>query len=328
MASIKDVAIKAGVSASTVSYVINRKKTVRQETYRKILEAIAEVDYHPNIAARSLKTNESKSIGIAVADFTNIFYIDVLSGIESRLAQAGYSTIVTNSRNSADIERKNLRELIYRNIDGIILIGTGSSVSEMIAPIAVPIISMDRIVDNDLVYTISLDNVKGGYIGTKYLLQKGRRRIAFIGFKQQLSSRDRQQGCLDAYEEFGIDASDNFVYIETEITPEGGYDSTIKLFTERSCGHLDAIFAASDYIALGVLKALRDLSISIPADVSVIGFDDLIISKYCVPALTTIRQPRFEMGAEAADMLLKVLAHGKVKTRVRLEPSLVIRESA
>jgi LacI family transcriptional regulator len=185
MASIKDVAAHAGVSASTVSYVINNKKIVRPETYKKIQDAIVAVNYHPNIAARSLKTKESKSIGIVVADFTNIFYIDLLSGIENRLAEAGYSIIVTDSRNSADIERENLQNLIYRNIDGIVLLSTGGSVSELASSLTIPVVSTDRI-DNEWIYTVSVDNVKGGYIGANYLLQKGRQRIAFIGFSNRL----------------------------------------------------------------------------------------------------------------------------------------------
>jgi DNA-binding LacI/PurR family transcriptional regulator len=327
MASIKDVAEKAGVSASTVSYVLNRKRTVRPETYRKILVAIDEVNYHPNIAARSLKTNESKSIGVAVADLTNIFYIDLLSGIENRMARAGYSVIVTNSRNSAEMEKENLLNLIYRNIDGIILLGTGNDISSMTENFTMPVISTDRI-DHEWVYTVSLDNVKGGRIGTNYLLQKGRGRIAFIGFSNQVSSRDRYQGCLDAYAEYGVDSSENFIYVETSITPEGGYESTIKLFTEKSFGKIEAVFAGADYIALGVLKALSDLGVAVPGDVSVVGFDDLLISRYCVPALTTIRQPRYEMGMKSAEMLLKLLAHEKVDTRLRFEPSLIIRESS
>src|SRR5665647_1184958 len=127
MASLKDVARLAGVSVSTVSYVFNGKKTVRPETAKRIHDAIAETGYYPNYAARSLKTNQTHSVGIVVADFSNIFYIDVLSGIEGRLAQSGYSSIVSNSRNSAQTESDNLRSLVHRNIDGILLLGTGNN---------------------------------------------------------------------------------------------------------------------------------------------------------------------------------------------------------
>jgi len=326
MASLKDVARLAGVSVSTVSYVFNGKKTVRPETAKRIHDAIAETGYYPNYAARSLKTNQTHSVGIVVADFSNIFYIDVLSGIEGRLAQSGYSSIVSNSRNSAQTESDNLRSLVHRNIDGILLLGTGNNTTKMIGELKVPVVSVDRI-PLHLTNTVSIDNVRGGYLGTRYLLDKGLNNITFIGFNEQLSSRDRRQGCLSAYADAGIDSADHFRYVETDVSPEAGYRLTTEIAGDVRQGSVEAIFAA-DYVAFGVLKALSDLGLSVPGDVAVVGYDDLLLSRFTVPALTTIRQPSKLMGEQAADMLLRLLAHEPVLENLRLQPSLIVRDSA
>lgn len=326
MATLKDVARKAGVSASTVSYVFNGKKTVRPDTAKRIFDAIEETGYHPDFAARSLKTSKTRSIGIVVADFSNIFYIDVLSGIESRLARDGYSSIVCNSRNSAETEIDNLRSLVHRSIDGVILLGTGRDTTEAVAKLPVPVVSVDRVTYHST-NTVSVDNVMGGYLGTEYLLRKGLKNITFVGFRQQLSSQDRRQGCLDAYVAAGISATDHFRYVETNVSPEDGYGLAKQLVADRGRS-LEAIFVGTDYVAFGLLKALADLRLSVPEDVAVVGYDDLLLSQFTRPALTTIRQPSNLMGDKAADMLLSLLAANPCQRRVLLQPSLVLRDSA
>lgn len=326
MATLKDVARRAGVSASTVSYVFNGKKTVRADTAKRIFDAIEETGYHPDFAARSLKTSQTRSVGIVVADFSNIFYIDVLSGIESRLARDGYSSIVCNSRNSAQTEFDNLRSLVYRSIDGIILLGTGRDTSKATAELTVPVVSVDR-VTHDSSNTVAVDNVMGGYLGTRHLLDKGLRNITFVGFNQQLSSQDRRQGCLNAYAEAGIPAAGHFRYVETNVSPEDGYRLAKQIAGDGRRGLPHAIFVGTDYVAFGLLKALSDLGLSVPEDVAVIGYDDLLLSQFTRPALTTIRQPSNLMGDHAADMLLHLLTKEPCQRRVLLEPSLILRDS-
>lgn len=174
---------------------------------------------------------------------------------------------------------------------------------------------------------MSVDNVLGGYLGTQYLLTKGLKNITFIGFNQSLSSVDRRRGCLQAYADAGIDPLDHFTYVETDVSPEAGYRLTIELIgaSQRS---VEAIFAGTDYVAFGVLKALSDLGRSVPQDVAVVGYDDLRLSQYTSPALTTIRQPAELMGEQAADMLLRLLAGEPLHERLQLDPRLIVRESA
>ena len=326
MTTLKDVARYAQVSPSTVSYVFNGKKKVRPETAKRIADAIEALDYHPNYAARSLKTSRTHSVGIVIPDFSNIFYVDILSGIESRLIQDGYSSIVSNSRNSADVERDILRDLVHRSIDGVILLGTGTDTAPTIAELPVPVVSVDRVSENS-VNSVSVDNEMGGYVGARYLLDKGRKDITFIGFNDPTSSGLRRDGCLRAYAEAGIDADAHFRYLETSISPEAGYDVTKEILA-GSDRRVDAIFAGTDYVAFGVLRALSDLELAVPQDVAVIGYDDLLLSDFTVPRLTTIKQPARRMGVDAAEMLLSLLADEPSSAQVVLEPTLVERASA
>lgn len=327
MASLKDVALIAGVSPSTVSYYLNGKKKLKEETVEKINRAVEQTGYKPNMIARSLKMKVSKSVGVVVADLSNIFYIDVLAGIENILTAAEYSSIVSNSRNSAEVESGNIRELCNRNIDGIILIGTGESKLCNIKDIPVPVVCVDR-VDDESKYKVSMNNRKGTYLGAKYLLQKNKKNIIFIGFDSKISSIERRMGCIDAYKEQGLDHENLLKYIECGISPEEGYDVIMKLFSDGKLDKCDAIFAGADFIAVGVLQALRNLEYRIPEDISVLGFDDLPLSQYLMPPLSTVGQPKFEMGQCAAKMLLDLLMKKDTKKDVFLEPKLMIRGSA
>lgn len=327
MASLKDVANLAGVSPSTVSYVINWKKKVRPETLERIQNAAKAVNYKPNEIARSLKLKTSRSIGLMVADLSNVFYPEILAGIESTLADAGYSSIVTNSRNNAETELENLDDLRNRNIDGVIVLGTGvNSFDRFVEDYPAPIIFMDRLVDKGH-YSVSVDHVEGGYLGAKHLLGRGKKRICFIGFHNQVSYHDRYIGCLKAYAECGIDHINNFYYTETDISPEGGYASVMELHKSGKLMEFEAIFAGTDYVGLGVLKALDELGIKVPDDMSVIGYDNLSMSRFMNPALTTINQPQYEMGCKAAQMMLSILANKKVEPVILLHPELVVRAS-
>ena len=326
MASLKDVAERAGVSPSTVSYFLNGKKKVRPETEERIMEAVSELKYRPNLVARSLKMKSSRSAGIIVSDLSNIFFLDVLAGIESVLAEAGYSSIVSNSRGSEETERENLRDLTNRNIDGVILLGTGGHTAFPEECAGIPVVSVDRIGDVKT-NTISVDNRRGGYIGARYLLQKNRTNIIFIGFPNRISLHERYEGCIDACRECGLDPREHLQYVDTGISPEHGCAAVMDLYAQGKLKGCDAIFAGADYIAFGILKALRELGISVPDEIGVMGFDDLPLSQYVTPTLTTVQQPRFEMGQQAASMLLRRMESPDTSDTVLLEPALVVRES-
>ena len=326
MTSLKEVAQLAGVSPSTVSYFLNGKKQVRPETAERIRAAVKELNYKPNLIARSLKMRVSKSVGIVVSDLSNIFYLDILSGMENTLRASGYSSVVSNSQSDGRIEQENLRELTNRNIDGVILLGTGQNAAPESDEYGIPIVSVDR-VGSEENYTVSVDNLQGGCMGMKYLLQKGKKRIIFIGFPQRISLSERYEGCRKACMEKGIDPDQCLTYYETGISPEHGYEAVMDLFYDGELDECDALFVGADYVAYGVLKALNDLDIAVPGKMGVIGFDDLGLSKYTIPALTTVQQPRMEIGEKAASMLLDIINGKETASSVKLKPTLVVRDS-
>ena len=326
MTSLKDVAQLAGVSPSTVSYYLNGKKRVRLETAERIQAAVRKLNYQPNLIARSLKMRVTHSVGIVVSDLSNIFYLDILSGMENVLRSRGYSSIVSNSRSDGQIEKENLRELTNRNIDGVILLGTGQNVAPKCSEYGVPIVSVDRI-GSEETYTVSVDNVQGGYLGMKYLIRKGKKKVAFIGFPQRISLAERYEGCKKACVEAGLDPEESLIYFETQISPEHGYKAVMDLFYDGRLDTCDAIFAGADFVAYGALKALHDLDIDVPGQIGLIGFDDLALSQFTIPALTTVQQPRFEIGEKAAYMLLDMIDKKDAINSVKLKPVLVVRDS-
>ncbi len=326
MTSLKDVAMLAGVSPSTVSYYLNGKKKVRPETEKRIQAAVRELNYQPNLIARSLKMRVTNSVGIVVSDLSNIFYLDILSGMENTLRDSGYSSIVSNSRSNGQIEKENLRELTNRNIDGVILLGTGLNTAPKCSEYGIPVVSVDRI-GSEETYTVSVDNLQGGYMGMKYLLRKGKRKVAFIGFPQRISLAERYEGCRKACIEAGLNPDRSLLYYETDISPEHGYKAVMDLFYDGRLDTCDAIFAGADFVAYGALKALHDLDISVPSQIGLIGFDDLGLSRYTIPALTTVQQPRFEIGRKAASMLLDIIDKKETLNSIKLKPVLVVRDS-
>ena len=181
MSTLKDVAEIAGVSVSTVSYVMSGKKTVRPETLKRIQDAIKQVDYCPNLLASGLKTNLSKTIGVVMWDMQNNYSIEVLRVMEDMICKYGYCMIVCDSDQSPEKERKNLRRLLARNIDGLILMGSGNNVLSSYRNAQVPIVCIDRVADEAFL-TVQSDSIAGGQMGTEYLLSKGRRKILFLGY--------------------------------------------------------------------------------------------------------------------------------------------------
>nr|WP_305182846.1 LacI family DNA-binding transcriptional regulator [uncultured Schaedlerella sp.] len=325
MATLKEVAEMAGVSVSTVSYVLNGKKKVRPETLKRIEDAIDTLDYCPNLLASSLKTNRSKTIGVVASDITNLFFVDVLKNMEEELTRNGYCMILCNADNNAEKEKKSLRRLLSRNIDGLILIGTGDSDLSGYRNINLPLVCLDRVADEEF-FTIRVDHVLGGCLATKYLLNKGYRKILYIGNSQYAFFRDRFQGYRQSMNEYGLSGNIKAMDLHT-LKSEEAFQETKALLQKE--GTFDAVFGGIDYFAIGALKALLSHGISVPEQVGVIGYDDIAPAKFTWPELTTIAQPKAEMGKNAVQYLLSMIQGEQVKEReLVLKPYIIERESA
>lgn len=324
MATLKDVAEMSGVSVSTVSYVLNGKKTVRPETLKRIEDAIEQLDYYPNLLASSLKTNQSKIIGVVVSDMSNLFIVDVLLSIEEELAQQGYCMIVCNSNNDSKREKKCIRRLLSRSIDGMILIGTGANDFSVLKNVTIPLVCVDRNSGNDF-YIIQSDNTLGGKIGTEYLLSKGYRRILFLGNQEYQFSKERYQGYENAMKAAGRESDIFHVDLHT-LRADEAYEVVDAMIKDGV--RFDAVYGCIDYFAIGALNALLHNHVSVPKQVGVLGNDDIAPAKFMTPSLSSVAQKKAEIGKQATQVLLKLLNHELLEEKqFFMEPHLVLRES-
>lgn len=322
MATLKDVAERAGVSASTVSYVLNGKKKVRPETLERINEAIRTLNYQPNLLASSLKTNQSKTIGLVVSDLKSIFFVDILASIEEELGKQGYCMIVCNAENNQEKEKKCLEQLSSRNIDGLILIGIGGSVFYDLWEKRVPMVCIDRVSDERLLTVLS-DNEMGGYLGTRHLISRGYQRIVFFGSQNMKFVEQRYRGYQRAMEEVGLAPR---LREQKSLDWEEACQMAQDMIRENM--DFDAIFGCTDYIAIGALKGVIRGGRSVPGQVGVLGYDDIAPAKYTIPELSTVAQPRREMGIMAVQCLYRLLKNEEIREKqILLQPWIVERES-
>ncbi|GLK16590.1 LacI family DNA-binding transcriptional regulator [Herbiconiux flava] len=325
---IRDVAALAGVSVSTVSNALNRPELVSRKAATRVAEAIAELDYVPNVAARQLRAGRSNAIGMAVLNITNPFFSDVVLGAEEVAEEAGYSVIVGNSYDSVDREARYLSLFEQQRLDGVLIAPVGESI-EMLDRFrrrGVPVVLIDRVDTSGVLPSISLDDVLGGRLAAKLLVEGGARHLAFIGGPLRVPQmRERLRGCREIVEAAGA----RFTFIETStLNPQLGREIGDRLSALPSGERPDGIFAGNDHVALGVLQSLISHGISVPGEVSIVGYDDIDFASAAVVPLTTVRQPSHDMGGNAARLLLGQLTdRHDPGLRIRFDPVLVTRQT-
>lgn len=306
MATIRDVAQKAGFSVATVSHVINGTRKVAPETAERIKQAMEELDYHPNAVAQSLRTQKTKAIGIVVSDITNPFFATLVRGTEDAAAEAGYSLIVCNSDESPDKEDRYVRLLRQRRMDGLLIspVGDGSTSAVQELPRQrMPFVFVDRRAEGVEADAVLSDNIAGAYQATHYLIEQGHSRIGLIlGIKGATTTEERLAGYSQALEEAGIAISKELM-VWGGYRTEGGRRATALLMG------LDApptaIFSTNNLMTMGVLQELIERGVTIPTDMAVVGFDDLKLANLVRPALTAIAQKPYQIGHTAFGLLLK-----------------------
>ncbi|MDD5602732.1 MAG: LacI family DNA-binding transcriptional regulator [Eubacteriales bacterium] len=322
--TLRDVAEMAQVSVSTVSYVLNGKKTVRPETLTKINAAIKELGYYPNQIAIGLKTKRTYTIGVILPDISNSFYADIIKGIEDTVHLSGYSVILCNTENDEAREMKYLNTLLGKDIDGLVFIGTGKTRDISGKFGSKPVVLVDRKFGNEF-SSVSVNNILGGYLATKLLLKDSRDIIFLSGPVSVNTISERKIGYRNALAEACVAFNENNV-IECDFTYDGGYNAITGILKEGR--KIQAVFASNDEIALGAMRAMIENGIKIPDDVKIAGYDDIRLAAMYNPALTTIRQPKYEMGKKAGELILDMIVNKDGETRqVVLEPVLVERET-
>lgn len=328
--TIKDVAKLAQVSIATVSNVINGTGRVSPETQRKVEQAIGQLDFAPSASARNLKDKKSSLIAVVVPLLEkgrlqdNPFYWHLVRGIEESARGVKLHVILVGI--GPDETFSFVRE---QHLDGLIFVGAfaRTELVESMLRLGVPCVFMDSLVDDPSFYQVALDDELGGYIGTKHLLSLGHERIALLTgvLLEGGVNHCRWQGYRRALEEAGVPYRPELVY-EEPTSSLGGYRAASRIGAKT--GGITAVFALSDMAAIGLVKGLHDLGIVVPRDISVVGFDDDERARYCIPALTTVRQDIVEKGRTAVRLLTAQLEREPLaERRVTLGVELVPRQS-
>ncbi len=327
MATISDIAKKANVAISTVSYVINNTKNVKPETRDRILKIIEEMDYEPRVVARSLKTKKSLTIGIIVPDIANMFFIGIIRGIEDVANKFGYSVILCNTDEDTEKEKKYLNTLISKDIDGLIFVGTGKNQNILEDRLNISIVVVDRKLGEGF-NSITVDNIRGGFLATDYLIRKNGTEVLLLTGPLSINTYfDRMKGYMEALQLNGQVYNELLVH-QTSVSHEGGYKA-IEDILGKGVKQFKSVFASNDLIALGAIKALTKRGIKVPEDVAIVGYDDIPAASIHTPSLTTVMQPQYVMGEKAMELLLEQIKGRLMKARqVVLKPDLIIRESA
>jgi len=328
MATIYDVSVLAGVSLATVSRVMNKNARVSEKTRQKVLDAMNELGYRPNAVAQSLASSRSNSVGILVSELQGQFYGAMLSGIEAELRAAGKHVIITAGHSNEADEIDGIEFLIDRSCDALILHVEAVSDDYLIqlSKSPVPVVLINRKIDEISDNCISLDNEKGGYLATRALIDQGHKKIAYIsGPKWKADAQGRLAGHRRALAESNLDYDSELV-VEGNYQESGGVDAMKFLLAQKR--PFTAVVCANDETASGAITICRENGIKMPEELSIVGFDNIIFAGHLYPKLTTMDYPIVEMGQMAARLTLKNTYQTKGATIQNLfEPQLVVRDS-
>ncbi|WGV98700.1 substrate-binding domain-containing protein [Vibrio sp. YMD68] len=323
--TVYDVAKLAGVSPSTVSRFLNRTTYVSDEKSQNIEQAIKTIGYKPSYPVQQKSNRRSMTIGVLIQHPESPHTSRILNDMEKTLIAQGYSLVIATGHWQSKLEVHALEYLIKNNVDAVIIV-TGHLKSDLIVKTAesIPVVTVGYDVEGPNIRSLNLNNTLGGYIATLHLLQQGHVNVAHIkGLSNQPDSGARYEGYKKALAESNIKVNPKLVK-QGDFSSEIGYEKTIELLDSKV--HFSAIFAANDQTAYGAIKALTDKGYKVPEDISVVGFDDLPVSKYFTPALTTLRQPVEEIGVVCAESVLNLLSGERHEAR--LPPiDLIVRQS-
>lgn len=326
--TIDDVARLAGVSIATVSRCLHTPDIVAAKTRERVLGAVRETGYNLNAAAQSLRSRRANTVLVVVPDIGNTFFSEILGGIEREASAAGLTMLIGNSGRSKTREEVYVRYLLNGRADGALLLAEPkarwSDIPVRAEQRAVPIVTISEVGSDFGPLTVSIDNVAAAEATVQHLISLGHRRIGHVcGPENNILTAQRLQGYRRALDKAGLRHRPEF-----ELPGSFGLDSGRAAFARfiKLADRPSALFFANDEMAMGFLSTASAAGIQVPRDLSIIGFDDIHFAQTCIPALTTIRQPRSEMGAAGMRLLLSVLA-GEAPVPVRLPFELVVRGS-
>ena len=326
MANIKDVALHAGVSVTTVSHVVNGTRFVSEVARQRVEAAVRELGYVPSAVARSLKHNTTRTFGMVIPNNSNPYFAEIIQGVEARCFAAGYNVILCNSNDDPERQAAYLRVLAEKRIDGLIFVVTGSDavVRATLGGINTPLVLLDREVSGISSDLVEVNHVLGSQMATQHLLELGHPRVACISGPPGLSpSSQRRAGWKDALDKAGVERKESDL-ARGDFTARGGYLAMQTLLKRRP--RPTAVFACNDLMAFGALAAAREAGIAVPQQLSIVGFDDIELAAFSAPPLTTVAQPKLEIGTLAAELLLERVNTSRSESRrVILDPEIKVR---
>ncbi|WLR51409.1 LacI family DNA-binding transcriptional regulator [Bacillus tianshenii] len=331
MVTIYDIAKKTGVSVTTVSKVLNDYDDVSQKTKKKILEAVEELGYLPNSHARTLTTKKSWTIGVVFVESLGIgmkhpFFSAVIESFRKNVETEGYDLLFA-SRNIGNKKKSYLKHFQYRGVDGVVIVCSTYNDEQVQELIDNPLPTVVIDLQSDKSSVVYSDNISGSQLAVEYLYSLGHRKIAHIaGHPSTYAGEQRQIGFIQAMKDLNLSVPEEYIVDGKYFSRDSGYEAMKKLLQLNSPP--TAIFAAGDNLAIGAIESIRDSGYEVPRDFSIVGFDDIELSQYVNPPLTTIKQNTDIIGKEAAKLLIKqIINNGKNVESISVPVHLVTRKS-
>ncbi|WP_190809446.1 LacI family DNA-binding transcriptional regulator [Flagellimonas sp. S3867] len=329
--TIKDVAEKLNVSISSVSRAFNNTHDIKKETRERILKTATEMGYYPNPIAQKLVRNKTYNIGVVVPEFINEYYSEVIRGVQDVLVETGYQVLIMESDNKVERELKNVKTLMQNMMDGLVICPSVKSgnldyyLNEINT--GYPIVFLNRIEQNFPAKKVLFNNAKWSFFATEHLIYQGYKRIYHLSGSNDLGiTKDRTHGFIRAMEKHNF-SKNNYKVIETGILSEEAMAIVQRLIDQNDLP--DAFMCVNDLVALSTISVLKQNQIEVPKDIGVIGFTETKIANLVSPKLSSVKQPTFEMGKAAAEMLMKLINNEAISSdTIMLNGILNIRESS
>ncbi len=329
MATIRDIAARAGVSVATVSHVINQTRFVSKELTARVKDAMEECNYYPNLVAGSLRKRKTGTIGIITPDNCNLYYAELVRTLDTLLFSQGYNIITCNSAYELVKEVGYLDLLISRRVDGVIIVPTSNSAEtlEKVQRRQIPVVVLDRKIENVAADMVLVDNVKGGYLATEHLLKLGHRTIGYIDRSiEQSHSLNRRAGYLRALRDYGVRVNKSLI-VKGGFTYREGLECAKRLM--QNVQRPTAIFTYNDVTAIGAICGVQQAGMRVPEDISVVGCDNIALDEYFIPSITTIYYPIAEIAENASELILERIRNHEDRPpqTAMLSPRLLVRDS-
>jgi LacI family transcriptional regulator len=329
MPTIRDVAERASVSIATVSRVLNDSGYVSPELDARVRQAIAELGYQRNVLARNLRRSESRTLGMLIPNSDNPFFAEMAKGVEDFCFGKGFTVVLCNTDENAEKEESYFNTLYQQRVAGFIVVSTGRLTAHLqhLLDDGCPIVMADRRLPGLNADSVVSDNAKGAQQAVRHLIELGHRRIGLIvGYRELETMQARWAGATDTLQAAGITLEPRMVFEQGNFLPQSGYTGGEALLNQPEPP--TAIFALNDLMAFGVLGYACAHGIDVPSQLSIVGFDDILLASYVAPALTTVAQPKYELGRTVAEVLLRrVQGNKESPIHLVLPTELIVRGS-